>query len=82
MSMDEYEDCFVFRCDGCGLTAEFQRGGSGSFMACVGEIKDRGWRIGRDQYGDWDHRCGRCKAKASDDLLNKPFGGSKLQRVK
>ncbi|MGA7634796.1 MAG: hypothetical protein WCB11_28860 [Terriglobales bacterium] len=82
MSMDEYEDCFVFRCDGCGLTAQFQRGGPGSFMACVGEIKDRGWRIGRDQYGDWDHRCGRCKAKASADLLNKPFGGSKLQRVK
>ena len=54
MSMDEYEDAFVFRCDGCGLTAEFQRGGPGSFMACVGEIKDAGladrprsvWRLG------------------------------------
>jgi hypothetical protein len=49
MSMDEYEDCFIFRCDGCGLTAEFARGAPGSFMACVGEIKDRGWRISRDQ---------------------------------
>jgi hypothetical protein len=26
MSMDEYEDAFVFHCDGCGLTAEFARG--------------------------------------------------------
>ena len=30
MSMDEYEDAFVFRCDGCGLTAEFARGGAGN----------------------------------------------------
>ena len=42
MSMSEYEDCFIFQCDGCGLSAEFERGGPGSFMACVGEIKSRG----------------------------------------
>ena len=82
MSMSEYEDCFIWTCDGCGLQAEFERGGPGSFMACVGELKARGWRISRDQDGDWDHRCARCKAKVAADLLNRPFGGSKLQRVK
>ena len=81
MSMDEYEDCFVWSAM-VADSAEFRaRWPWESFMACVGEMKDRGWRISRDQYGDWDHRCGRCKAKASADILDRPFG-AEVQRVK
>jgi len=56
MSMSEYDDCFVFSCDGCGFEAEFARGGPGTFMACVSEIKYRGWRIIRED-GDYSHFC-------------------------
>jgi hypothetical protein len=73
MSMAEYEDCFIFSCDGCGLTAEFQRGGPGSFMACVDEIKNRGWRISRDGDGDYSHRCGRCRKGEAARLLDQPL---------
>lgn len=74
MSMTEYEDAFVFRCDGgCGLTCEFERGGPGSFMACVGEIKDRGWRIDRDRYGDFGHKCASCWRKGNEGILDRPL---------
>ncbi len=33
MSFDEYEDAFVWRCDGCGLSAEIQRGPAPSWPA-------------------------------------------------
>jgi hypothetical protein len=65
MSFDEFEDCFVWRCDGCGLTAEFTRGQPGTFRAAVDELKARGWRISRDRHGEWNHRCAKC-AKAVD----------------
>jgi hypothetical protein len=71
MAMSEYEDAFVFSCDGCGLTAEFQRGGPGSFMACVGEIKSRGWRISRDRDGDYSHHCGKCRQGEAARLLDR-----------
>jgi hypothetical protein len=64
MSMSEYEDCFVFSCDGCGLEAPFERGGPGTFMTCVSEIKHRGWRIIRDD-GDWSHFCSGKECRAA-----------------
>jgi hypothetical protein len=81
MAMSEYEDCFVFACNGCGLTAEFERGGPGTFMACVGEIKSRGWRIVRAG-DDWEHFCSDrdCRAavakkavEGAKRLLDQPF---------
>ena len=77
MSFDEFEDAFVWRCDGCGLSAEFERGPPGTFRACVDELKSRGWRISRDRYSDWDHRCAKCKAEAYKGILDRP-----LRRVK
>lgn len=62
MSMSEYEDCFVFQCNGCGLSAELARGGPGTFMAAVGEIKSRGWRIVRED-GDYSHFCGNAECR-------------------
>jgi hypothetical protein len=74
MSMDEFEDCFIWTCDGgCGLTAEFARGQPGTFRAAVDELKSRGWRISRDRHGEWDHRCGKCKAKVDVGLLDRPL---------
>jgi hypothetical protein len=67
--MDEYEDGFVWRCDGdCGLTAEFDRGPPGTFRACVDELKSRGWQIHRDRHGEWTHRCGKCRTPVADIL--------------
>jgi hypothetical protein len=68
--MSEYEDCFVFTCDGCGLTADFDRGGPGSFMACVGEIKSRGWRVVRAG-DDWEHYCAdpACRAAVAQRVV-------------
>jgi hypothetical protein len=56
-----------------GLTAEFERGQPGNFRACVDELKARGWRISRERYGEWDHRCAKCKAKADAGLLDRPL---------
>jgi hypothetical protein len=70
--MSEYENAFVFSCEGCGLTAEFARGGPGSFLSCVDEIKHRGWRIERTRDGDYRHRCGGCR-KSGADILNQTF---------
>jgi hypothetical protein len=69
--MVEFVDAFRLTCVGdCGLTAEFQRGGPGSFRACVDELKSRGWRIFRDRHGEWHHRCGKCKADVAANILD------------
>lgn len=76
MSFSEYEDCFVWQCDGCGLTAEFE--GSqrpGYFMSCVDELKRRGWRIWRDeggQWGEWHHKCAKCR-RTEPSILDMKF---------
>ena len=70
MAMSEYEDAFVFSCDGCGLSRRL-RGGPGSFLACVSEIKNRGWRISRDRDGDWSHHCGKCRKSEAARLLDR-----------
>jgi len=44
-------------CDGCGETDDID--GVGFFSDFVDEIKERGWRIGRDG-GDWTHTCPDC----------------------
>ena len=58
MSLDEYEDKFVWICNGCEITVQFSR--DEDFYACVHELKLRGWRITRGQSGEWLHRCSRC----------------------
>jgi hypothetical protein len=75
MSFSEYEDCFEWRCEGCGLTAEFAREGAGSFMSAVGELKSRGWLIERgSEYGEWHHHCAKCRRERGAKLLEMPFG--------
>jgi len=71
MSFSEYEVCFEWRCDGCGLTVEFP---PHNFSACWAELKSRGWRASRDTEEDgvsWSHKCGRCARKAVAELLNR-----------
>ena len=45
----QYENALVWSCDGgCGATLSFEREDRpGYFLACVSELKDRGWRIWR-----------------------------------
>ena len=59
MSVEEFNDAFVWSCNGCGLTAEFP---PENFYRCVAELKHRGWRITRDR-NEWVHQCGRCVRK-------------------
>jgi hypothetical protein len=66
--MDEFEDAFRWICDGCDLSAEFDRGPPGTFRACVDELKSRGWQIYRGQHGEWTHRCGKCRTPVADIL--------------
>jgi hypothetical protein len=73
----------VFSCDGCGLEAQFERGGPGTFMACVSEIKHRGWRIIRDD-GDWSPlllwqrvpRCGGEEVSSEGEGASRPGAAS------
>jgi hypothetical protein len=72
MSFSENEFSFEWTCDGCGLAAEFSRGGPGSFMSCVDEIKHRGWLIQRTRDGDWSHHCAKCRRKMAATILDMP----------
>ena len=71
MSFSEYEECFIWRCDDCGLEAEFA---PRDFMTCWGELRARGWHAKREQAGDevdWSHKCARCERKAVAELMNR-----------
>lgn len=72
MSFSEYEDCFVWICDKCALSAEFP---ATSFWNALGDLKGRGWRITREDEG-WSHYCGRCAQAAREadkGLLDRPL---------
>jgi hypothetical protein len=69
MSFSEYEDCFVWCCDKCGLAAEFP---ATSFWSSLGELKGRGWRVTRQD----EAHCGRCAQAAREKdrgLLDRPL---------
>jgi hypothetical protein len=62
MSFSEDENYLTWECEQCDASMEFERVNQpGYFMSCVNELKDRGWRIGRDRYGDWTHTCPKCR---------------------
>ena len=76
MSFEEWEDCFIWRCDECGHIAAFK---PNDFWACVDELKSRGWGFSREE-GDWTHSCGRCRHKRKmeqGDLMNRRFSSVK-----
>jgi hypothetical protein len=65
MSFSEYEDCFVWTCDKCALSAEFPATSSWSALA---ELKT--WRVWRDDES-WSHYCGKCKQQADVGILDR-----------
>jgi hypothetical protein len=84
MALYEYDDCFVFHCEGkdCSLTAEFSRDPPGSFYAAVDELKARAWLMQREDDGTewacWRHYCPACRRKMKqendakfEELLNR-----------
>jgi hypothetical protein len=51
MSFEEYDECFLWRCDECGHEVAFK---PHDFFACVAELKARGWGFAREPEG-WRH---------------------------
>lgn len=71
MSFEEFDDVFVWRCNGCGLSVEFP---PHNFSACWSELRARGWRARREAGEDgvdWSHSCGRCVRKADATILDR-----------
>jgi hypothetical protein len=68
MSFSEFEDCFVWSCDKCGLAVEFP---ATSFWSAHGELKARGWRFIREYEGSWSHYCSKCKQQADAGILDR-----------
>jgi hypothetical protein len=74
MSFEEFDCCFVWRCDeqGCDRFAAFK---PHSFFACVDELKARGWGFippSRDGHeDDWSHRCPKHRKRLADVLKMK-----------
>jgi hypothetical protein len=68
MSFEEFDDCFVWCCDRCGLKAIFPHG---DFWSAVRELKSRGWLLERDESG-WGHTCRRCKKTMGAEILDMP----------
>jgi hypothetical protein len=58
MSFEESPDASIWRCDTCGLVADFP---PHDFYRSLSELKARGWRIERDRENrQWVHYCGKC----------------------
>jgi hypothetical protein len=70
MSFEEFEDCFIWECDACGLKATFP---PGDFWGAVAQLKTRRWEFERDEEG-WGHKCGRCR-KTGAQILAMPLSG-------
>ena len=53
------ENTYSVRCDYCvhGVLTVKARG----YIDTQNEIEKRGWTVGRDRRGDWQHRCPDCK---------------------
>jgi hypothetical protein len=68
MSFDEFEDCFVWRCDRCGKSTQFP---PDDFWGALRELKVRGWQFERDEEG-WGHTCGNCARKFAREILDRP----------
>jgi hypothetical protein len=68
MAFDEYDDCFVWRCDRCHTKAIFP---PGNFWSALAELKSRGWLIEREDEG-WGHTCRRCVKAMSAEIMRMP----------
>jgi hypothetical protein len=64
--LSEYDDCFIWKCDGCPHEAVFP---VHDFWSALAQLKARGWQITRDEDG-WDHRCPKCKRERSASILD------------
>ena len=70
MSFEDYDDCFLWRCDDCGKQTAFK---PHDFYDCVQELKDRGWGFAREDDG-WRHMCGRCNYKhRQTNMMDRTF---------
>lgn len=58
------KDNFVVCCDHCSESDEFY----GDFMEVIEEIKDKGWKVSKDEKGEWDHSCPDCVEKENEEL--------------
>jgi hypothetical protein len=79
MSFEENDESFLWRCNGCGLVAEFP---PLDFWRALSELKARGWKIDRDpeEGGCWLHYCRKCRTRSASNVAfldRKPRAGSK-----
>ena len=74
---EEYDDCFVWRCNTCGKTAEFP---PGDFWGALAELKSRGWKVSRGP-DDWEHYCGACRKKMAE-AFEQRWGNAPMKSVK
>lgn len=88
MSFQEFSDCFVWSCDGkdCDLKVVFK---PHDFMACVAELKSRGWQFcldeetGHEGWGrDWRHYCQKCERKRRRTSILDQVPGRAVKAVK
>jgi hypothetical protein len=67
MAFEEFEDCFVWRCDTCAKSAIFP---PDDFWRALRELKSRGWLVERWE-NEWAHTCAKCR-KSSAEILDRP----------
>ena len=82
MSFSEYDDAFVWRCNGKDCTKEvFFR--PSDFFGCVAELRARGWSFHCDEENGrtWTHYCAYCQHKRNQtDWMDRTY--SKPREVK
>jgi len=74
MSFSEYDDCFIWRCNGkdCPKEVMFK---PYDFMGCVAELRARGWSFHcDDEDRTWTHYCAYCQHKRRQtNILDRPL---------
>ena len=61
---------FDMECNGCGQVEYFDFDWD-NFNAMIAEAKAGGWKIFKDEYGEWMHFCSECSLK---EMLKKERG--------
>lgn len=63
MSIERYKDMRIPTCDICGDTLPEEY----DFSDAVQAMKDAGWKIQRNDDGEWEHFCPECREGEVDN---------------
>lgn len=65
MTIERQHGLMCLMCDGCDEDLEFFE--ANEFNVMIADAKSKGWRIRKDDDGDWEHHCPSCQGNRVAD---------------